>query len=223
MRTAACAATRVRRARCARRRVPAVPGRSHPVRRHVRQPADQQPGLRRVRDACAAGKLLGRRLPAHVQAGLTECGGMRQRRRPTTRNCGTCGKSCLAGEVCSAGTCQLSCQAGLTNCGGTCVNLETDNENCGACGTGAPRASCSAGRARSRARRASRLRRHLRQRADRQPNCGACGTLSGRPGLPAGTCATTCQAGLTNCSGTCVNEQTDNANCRTCGNVCPAG
>ena len=32
-----------------------------------------------------------------------------------------------------------------------------------------------------------------------------------------------CQAGLTNCSGVCVNQQTDNNNCGTCAHACPSG
>jgi hypothetical protein len=34
------------------------------------------------------------------------------------------------------------------------------------------------------------------------------------------TSTTVCSAGLTNCSGTCVNLMTDNNNCGSCGNVC---
>ena len=50
-------------------------------------------------------------------------------------NCGACGTKCKAGQVCSKGTCSVSCQTGLTNCYGSCVNLETDVFNCGACGS----------------------------------------------------------------------------------------
>jgi len=50
-------------------------------------------------------------------------------------NCGACGTACKAGQVCSAGSCKLSCQSGLTDCSGLCVNLKTDQYNCGACGT----------------------------------------------------------------------------------------
>ncbi len=52
-------------------------------------------------------------------------------------NCGGCGTVCAAGEVCSAGSCALSCQIGLATCGGkapVCTNLASDNLNCGACG-----------------------------------------------------------------------------------------
>jgi hypothetical protein len=33
----------------------------------------------------------------------------------------------------------------------------------------------------------------------------------------------TCSPGQTNCNGTCVDLQTNNNNCGTCGNVCPSG
>src|SRR5581483_3602344 len=55
-------------------------------------------------------------------------------------NCGSCGKPCAAGRVCSGGTCALTCQSGLTSCNGVCVNLQTDNGNCGGCGN-----PCAAG------------------------------------------------------------------------------
>ena len=38
-----------------------------------------------------------------------------------------------------------------------------------------------------------------------------------------GICVVTCQSGLTNCSGTCANLSSDNANCGTCNHACQAG
>jgi len=57
-------------------------------------------------------------------------------------NCGACGTKCADGQVCSDGTCAVSCVAGLTKCGTSCRDLQSDNTNCGACGT-----TCGAGTA----------------------------------------------------------------------------
>jgi hypothetical protein len=67
-----------------------------------------------------------------------------------TANCGSCGRACAAGQVCSGGSCVVSCGAGLTNCGGTCRDTQTDANHCGACGTACTFANgvgaCVAGR-----------------------------------------------------------------------------
>ena len=60
-------------------------------------------------------------------------------------NCGDCASSgsqfvCAAGQICSGGTCLVSCQAGLNICGSTCVNFTADANNCGGCGV-----TCGAG------------------------------------------------------------------------------
>ena len=55
-------------------------------------------------------------------------------------------------------------------------------------------------------------------------NCGVCKTAckSGEV-CSAGKCALTCQSGLTDCSGTCVNLQADVSNCGKCAVTCKAG
>src|SRR5262245_26873622 len=72
--------------------------------------------------------------------GGTDCNGVCVNTGADVSNCGACGKACAAGEVCSNGTCALSCQASLTNCSDLCVNTATDLANCGACGK-----ACAAG------------------------------------------------------------------------------
>ncbi|MFN8593466.1 MAG: hypothetical protein U0031_18565 [Thermomicrobiales bacterium] len=51
------------------------------------------------------------------------------------KNCGKCGRACLAGQACVTGSCQDSgCPGNQTSCSGTCVNTQTDSANCGTCG-----------------------------------------------------------------------------------------
>jgi hypothetical protein len=47
------------------------------------------------------------------------------------KNCGGCGITCKAGEICWRGAC--GCPAGFTKCGDECKNLESDGDSCGAC------------------------------------------------------------------------------------------
>ncbi len=42
------------------------------------------------------------------------------------QNCGQCGKTCAAGEICAEGVC-------VCMCGASCFDLETDPDNCGGC------------------------------------------------------------------------------------------
>ena len=61
-------------------------------------------------------------------------------------HCGKCGAACKAGEVCSKGSCALSCPPGQQKCGGgdggapSCADLQLNPKNCGACGS-----ACKAG------------------------------------------------------------------------------
>jgi hypothetical protein len=84
------------------------------------------------------------------------------------RNCGSCGKTCAAGQVCTAGTCaggstgtpdagtptdggtSITCQAPSQACTGPagqyCARVQSDVNNCGACGRVCPAGNtCSAG------------------------------------------------------------------------------
>jgi Stigma-specific protein, Stig1 len=60
-------------------------------------------------------------------------------------NCGACGRSCQASEVCTGGTCTVAaaCPVGLTACNGRCVDLQSSNQYCGACSAAA---ACPAGK-----------------------------------------------------------------------------
>src|SRR5690606_36474091 len=49
-------------------------------------------------------------------------------------NCGGCGITCDAGQVCSEGVCTARCSNGLTQCGQGCIDTDADWYNCGGCG-----------------------------------------------------------------------------------------
>jgi hypothetical protein len=130
-----------------------------------------------------------------------------------------------------------ACAAGLTRCGDTCVDLASDLNNCGACGSACEsglvavacrnglceRASCPAGQEFCGAVDGCR---DLTTDPD---HCGACGNACGDAFCVSGVCEATqpqpvtCDQGLTDCGGTCVNTATDPANCGSCGAACPTG
>ena len=78
---------------------------------------------------------------AGVEAGPTcsiyeaPCNGVCIPTSQDPQNCGGCGVTCTATQVCSGGACSSSCLPGLTACNGACLDLQDDSNNCGTCGT----------------------------------------------------------------------------------------
>lgn len=161
------------------------------------------------------------------QAGLTDCGGTCTNVQADRANCGACGTPCAGGEVCDgAGTCALSCQSGITNCDGQCVDTQTDVAHCGGCdspcdpgeicdGAGTCVIACAAG-----------LVQCGGTCIDPDTDNLFCGASADCAGANAGetcadgfkcdgtgACALSCQAGLIDCGGTCVDPNTDDAFC----------
>jgi len=71
--------------------------------------------------------------------GMIECGDTCVDHSTDEGNCGTCGNSCVYGEICYNGNCYVICEGcgcppGLIDCGGTCVDNSTDEGNCSTCG-----------------------------------------------------------------------------------------
>src|SRR5260221_5771323 len=141
-------------------------------------------------------------------------------------HCGSCTTMCAAGQVCTQGTCQLTCGTGLSDCTGSCRDLQTDRANCGTCG-----AACSAGRVCSTGMcRVSctpgltECTGSCRDLQSDRANCGTCGNACNAGQVcDTGSCQLSCSTGLTACTGSCRDLQSDNRNCGTCGTVCAAG
>lgn len=156
-------------------------------------------------------------------------------------NCGSCGYKCpvfvsAAKAVCQAGQCEQACiAAGETICGGSCVNTNTDPHNCGSCDHycdspyggsascvgGGCQGSCSSGKTQCGSKCVSL--------SSDDYNCGKCGNdctalLPPSGGSPyscqASKCKTSCPSGKTQCGDQCVDTQSDNLNCGSCGHVC---
>ena len=72
-------------------------------------------------------------------------------------------RACPSDEVCSAGTCNLSCVGGTIDCGGVCVDPLLDPANMAPAGTLAPQVRCAPPDLRPELRRRHRLRRRLCQ------------------------------------------------------------
>jgi len=150
-------------------------------------------------------------------------------------NCGACGRTCGAGQVCSAGVCTTTCAAPLATCAGAggsyCANTLSDPSNCGTCGTTCALAnasisgcnasacvvvSCGTGFGNCDGAATNGCETNLR--TDNM-NCGACGNAcAGGQSCVSGACA--CPAGQTLCGGACVDLRTNSTNCGVCGRAC---
>ncbi len=114
------------------------------------------------------------------------------------------GTTCPNGQLCSKGACVPNCPVGQIDCGGKCVDPQTDNAFCGASG------ACTG------------------------TAIGTdCTKISGTI-CSASSCQLTCEAGLVDCNGICIDPTSDSAHCgvnATCGGgaanstagVCPSG
>ncbi len=141
-------------------------------------------------------------------------------------NCGSCGNTCKAGEVCATGKCATSCGGGSTQCGQSCVSVQTDGANCGACAAACKAGEvCSAGKCGSACAGGSQACGQSCVDTKNDPaNCGSCGNAcTGGQVCSAGVCGLSCAGGTTNCNGLCINTANDPANCGSCGNACPGG
>lgn len=77
-------------------------------------------------------------LDCSAEPGTTACDGHCVDLSTSQEHCGGCGDDCLAGELCTAGSCACI-DATRDPCPGIgCVDLSSDPDNCGACG-----ASCN--------------------------------------------------------------------------------
>lgn len=126
-----------------------------------------------------------------------------------------------------------TCVPGLKLCGGACVAIDDPAFGCGpatcdACALSGAAATCSAssctplacavGRADCDGLAANGCEVVLAAERD---HCGTCGNACSAPELcNQGACAIACTAGLTNCSGSCVNVATDGAHCGSCDVAC---
>jgi len=132
-------------------------------------------------------------------------------------HCGSCTNACIAGQLCSAGTCKSSCDSPTTKCtidgGPLCVTLGSDPNNCGQCSK-----KCGAPDAGALAQGTGNLDAGL------PPTSGydaGTGWVLGTPGCTSGSCNASCPAGTTDCgNGVCFDMQNHHDHCGSCGTAC---
>lgn len=173
--------------------------------------------------------------------GSTQCGDTCTVIARDPQNCGACGKTCAAGEVCSQGVCASSCGGGTNKCANECVDTMSDPRNCGGCGKpcGANEVCMAGACASSCAMPTTKCAMSCVNTQTDRTNCGMCGkTCKDGEVCTAGACQLSCQQGLTKCNSSmfdggtpdggltgdfCTNLSTDNINCGMCGLSCAQG
>ena len=149
----------------------------------------------------------------------------------TTNSCNDVGTKCATGMVCTNGTCSASCLEGQVYCGGKCVDPKTDITFCGAtgttnscddvgtkCATGTvcTNGTCSASCLKGQVYCGGKC---VDPRTD-TTFCGATGTTTTCTSTGEscaagnqcyeGTCSLSCQIGLMNCGGKCLDMEATN-------------
>ncbi|MEZ4223827.1 MAG: hypothetical protein R3B13_22955 [Polyangiaceae bacterium] len=146
-------------------------------------------------------------------------------------NCGSCGTTCSAGQVCSESLgCVNACAPPETQCGASCVNLLTSVRGCGTCtnkcsGYLHGSATCNSGSCAVTCEGGfSPCGNSCRRLSDDPFACGtctACPVVAGaHRACSASTCQPECALGFTKCGGTCVDTERDVAHCGGCGSPC---
>jgi hypothetical protein len=126
---------------------------------------------------------------------------------------------------------QTDSGAPCTMCGGNCADLKTDGMNCGKCGTVCPMgATCVQGSCQCASGQSKCNNTCVDTKTDLN-NCGKCGMACGGGdagmimgggswGCANGSCSIICPMPKVECTGACVDTQTDIDNCGMCSNAC---
>jgi hypothetical protein len=156
--------------------------------------------------------------PPICPAGKTQCGYNCVDLSSDPSNCGSCGHSCPAGQICNNSKCigistlETCPEFAPNKCGTICTNLNNDKNNCGSCGN-----KCKASES------------CINGVCTLIPSCPlgsfACGnnccgvsqtcdpnTLTCTPSI--------CQSGQTQCGSVCIDTSSDRFNCGGCGITC---
>jgi stigma-specific protein Stig1 len=168
--------------------------------------------------ACGSDSLVG----GGCREGLSECSLKCVDLRADQANCGVCGHSCAAGQVCSAGTCSGAVSDASDD--GADASTNDGALGDGALGDGAL-GDGALGDGSGDAGDGGPLCTPPFDTAER---CGDCNTKCAEPTPVCGLqgtfkCLSRCEAPLVACGAYCINTFSDDKNCGMCGKVCASG
>lgn len=159
-------------------------------------------------------------------AGFSDCDGACRDVKYDANNCGACGNTCSAAEICSDGQCKVTCQGGTVLCDNECVSTSFDPKHCGDCETACPDGEvCSLGSCGVSCAGGTTLCGALCADTSVDPaHCGDCATACNEgESCVGGDCVVVCGSGTTLCGAACVDTAVDPANCGDCEKPCDAG